>query len=480
MEHDILMSAPTSWRRTRLGDVASKIQTGPFGSQLHASDYVESGIPCIMPKNIINGTVDTIDIAKITAADAERLSKHKVKPGDIIYSRRGDVEKCALIREEQEGWLCGTGCLKVSFSDTENSINSRYIAYFLSHPEIKAWIVAHAVGATMPNLNTSILSEVPFLLPPLQTQKTIASTLGGIDDKIAINQQINQTLEAMAQACFKSWFVDFEPTRAKMIALAAGGTEEDATLAAMSAISGQPHEVLATLKTTNPESYAQLHTAASLFPSRLMESELGEIPEGWEVSEIGKEVTVVGGGTPSTKKPEFWDDGDIPWTTPKDLSNLNDKILIDTDRKITKQGLAKISSGLLPVNTVLMSSRAPVGYLALAKVPVAVNQGYIAMKCEKNLTPEYVLQWCAANMDDIKLRASGTTFAEISKSTFRPMTVLIPEAEVLQAYSRQVAAIYSQIETLVRENHALASMRDSLLPKLLSGEIIIEENHGGE
>ncbi len=154
------------------------------------------------------------------------------------------------------------------------------------------------------------------------------------------------------------------------------------------------------------------------------------------------------------------------------MSGLSDKIITDTERKITDAGLAKISSGLLPVDTVLMSSRAPVGYLALAKVPIAINQGYIAMKCEKVLTPEYVIQWCDSVMHEIKQRASGTTFAEISKKNFNVIPVIVPKHEIVTAYSKVVSDVYQGIENNVVENQSLnQNLRDTLLPKLLSGEI---------
>ncbi|ORU94613.1 MAG: hypothetical protein A6F70_09405 [Cycloclasticus sp. symbiont of Bathymodiolus heckerae] len=212
-----------------------------------------------------------------------------------------------------------------------------------------------------------------------------------------------------------------------------------------------------------------------LFPDEFEESELGLIPKGWSVSEIGKEIDVVGGGTPSTKVNEYWENGSIYWTTPKDLSNIKDKIIINTERKITISGLAKISSGLLPVNTVLMSSRAPVGYLALAKVPIAINQGYIAMRCEKTLTPEYVIQWCESVMDEIKQRASGTTFAEISKKNFKPIQVIVPKNKSITTYTKIIRELYKKIEKNTHQNKNLTQLRDTLLPKLLSGEIIIEE-----
>ena len=243
----------------------------------------------------------------------------------------------------------------------------------------------------------------------------------------------------------------------------------------MTAISGKDADALAIFERENPEQYAELKATAELFPSAMQESELGEIPEGWVLSEIGAQIDIAGGATPPTKTPEFWNNGDIHWTTPKDLSNVEEKILLHTERKITKAGLDKISSGLLPVNTVLMSSRAPVGYLAIAKVPVAINQGYIAMKCNKELSPEFVLQWCSANMPEIVSRASGTTFAEISKKNFNPIPLVMPPVELVKSYTKQASAVYSLIENNMRENNSLTQLRDTLLPKLLSGEITLPE-----
>lgn len=208
-----------------------------------------------------------------------------------------------------------------------------------------------------------------------------------------------------------------------------------------------------------------------MFPSTMQESDLGNIPEGWAISEIGREVTVVGGATPSTRNSEFWDGGSVNWATPKDLSNIKEKILIETERKITEEGLKRISSGLLPANTVLMSSRAPVGYLAIAKVPLAINQGFIAMVCDKILPPEFVVQWCGFQMDEIKQRASGTTFAEISKKSFSPIPVIVPSHELIEKYTNHVKLIYSRIEDNIYESRILSQLKESILPKLLSGEI---------
>lgn len=149
-----------------LGDIAA-IQTGPFGSQLHASDYVENGIPVIMPTNIGNNLNIEVDaIAKINEDDLYRLSRYQVFEDDIVYSRRGDVERCAFITKSQNNWLCGTGCLRVRFK--KGDIVPKFFAYQLSTDEAKGWISGHAVGSTMPNLNSSILAQVPLIKPDVE------------------------------------------------------------------------------------------------------------------------------------------------------------------------------------------------------------------------------------------------------------------------------------------------------------------------
>lgn len=353
-----------------------------------------------------------------------------------------------------------------------NKDESNFWYFLLTRLDINAM----SSGSGQPLINQKILNNIQVRVPLSSTTRIdIGNYLSLFNEKVKVNDEINQTLEQMAQALFKSWFVDFEPVKAKMAVLESGGSQADATLAAMSAISGKDTDALEVFEREHPEQYAELKATAELFPLAMQDSELGEIPEGWTLSEIGAQIDIAGGATPSTKTPDFWDNGDIHWTTPKDLSNVKDKILLHTERKITKAGLGKISSGLLPVNTVLMSSRAPVGYLAIAKVPVAINQGYIAMKCNKELSPEFVLQWCSANMPEIISRASGTTFAEISKKNFNPIPLVKPPLELVKNYTKQVSAIYSLIENTMRENNSLTQLRDTLLPKLLSGEITLPE-----
>lgn len=195
----------SEWKEYKLMDFA-EVQTGPFGSQLHAHDYVSFGTPSIMPTNIgsrLNILTDNMDFVSDT--DIERLNKYLVKENDIVYSRRGDVEKCAFITKKQSGWLCGTGCLRIRFISKD--INPKFCAYYLSTSDIKSWIVNNAVGTTMPNLNSTILGQVPVLLPNISEQTAIAEILSSLDDKIDLLHRQNKTLEQSAETIFRQWFV---------------------------------------------------------------------------------------------------------------------------------------------------------------------------------------------------------------------------------------------------------------------------------
>lgn len=196
----------SEWKEYKLGEVAD-VQTGPFGSQLHQSDYVAYGIPSIMPVNIGNRLdIITDKIVYVSEEDADRLKKYRVKEGDIVYSRRGDVEKCAYIGTKENGWLCGTGCLRIRIDMT--MAHPRFVAYYLSTEEVKSWISNNAVGTTMPNLNSGILQCVDMFLPPIDEQKRIAGVLSSLDDKIDLLNRENVTLEALAETLFRHYFIE--------------------------------------------------------------------------------------------------------------------------------------------------------------------------------------------------------------------------------------------------------------------------------
>lgn len=206
--------------------------------------------------------------------------------------------------------------------------------------------------------------------------------------------------------------------------------------------------------------------AATLFRQWFVE----EAQEDWEEAVLDDVISVKGGTTPSTKEPKYWD-GTIHWTTPRDLSNHNSVFLFDTERKITEKGLSQIGSGLIPVGTVLLSSRAPIGYLAIADIPVAINQGYIAIVCDKLVSNYFMYLWCKANMEAIKNAGNGSTFEEISKSNFKALGLVIPPKKRLKEFDKAVLPNFEKIRTNKRQIRTLEKLRDTLLPKLMSGEV---------
>ena len=303
-------------------------------------------------------------------------------------------------------------------------------------------MLAMSTMSTRASLNNEMIGRLEISFPSKALQARIAAILKSLDDRIALLRETNATLEAIAQALFKSWFVDFDPVHSKQQGRAPEGMDE---------------------------------TTAALFPESFEESELGLVPNGWRVAPVGDVVESVGGGTPDTKELAYWEPGEHCWTTPKDLSGIQAPVLVATERKLSSQGLAKVSSGLLPAGTLLMSSRAPIGYLAIAQVPLAINQGYIGMLPSSQLPPLYMLFWCRHNMDVIKSRANGSTFMEISKKAFRPIPALVPPEPVLDAYIGVAGALFGRLVENQRLAQTLATLRDTLLPRLISGQLRLPE-----
>ena len=318
-----------------------------------------------------------------------------------------------------------------------------FIKYLLEGPDFQQQAEMFGVGSVIRHFGPMHLRQMTVRFPPLPEQRAIAHVLGTLDDKIELNRRMNETLESMARALFKSWFVDFDPVRAKMDGRWRSGE-------------------------SLPDLPSHLY---DLFPDRLVDSALGEIPAGWEVKGLGDVVEVVGGTTPSTKVIEYWQGGTHCWATPKDLSNLSTPVLLDTERKITDAGLDKIGSGLLPPGTVLLSSRAPIGYLAVSEEPVAINQGFIGILLHEGMSNMFMLYWCEAFHEEIVNHANGSTFLEISKSNFRQIMLMMPDTSILNAYHEIASALHGRIVANERESRSLAAQRDALLPKLISGEI---------
>jgi type I restriction enzyme S subunit len=414
-------------------------QIGPFGKALTPEEYTASGVPLLRGVNVNHGRFHDDDFVFISEETAARFTKYESHPGDVLLVHKGTLGEIGLMPKARKfpKYIMGNSMLRVKCDP--DVLLPEYLYYWLTSADGQHYLFSRVSQVGVPQIQTPLktLREAALPVPPLPVQRRITAILGTLDEKIELNQRMNETLEATARTLFRSWFVDFDPVRAR-----ADDTKPQG-------INGE---------------------TAALFPDGFEDSPLGKVPKGWRVESIGKLVDVVGGSTPSTDEPSYWN-GEYNFATPKDLASLTSPVLLTTERTITAAGLERISSGLLPAGVVLMSSRAPIGYLAISEIPVAVNQGFIAMRCADAMPNYYVLQWARENMDEIIAHANGTTFLEISKTNFRPLKALVPAEPVLQAYSAAVTPLYRRIVSNLEESRTLAAMRDALLPKLLSGEV---------
>lgn len=367
------------------------------------------------------------------------MESHLLEEGDLLFARQSltlaGAGKCSFVLAAEEPRTWEGHIIRVRLDVTR--ADPAYYYYFFGSPNGRALIGSIVQQTAAAGIRGSDLRQLVVPCPPLPQQREIAALLTALDDKIELNRLMSARLEDVARTIFRSWFVDFDPVRAKM--------------------QGRPDRV-------------EVAEYAEAFPDVLSSSALGPIPEGWAVKAIGDVVDVVGGSTPSTKEPMYWN-GPHFFVTPRDLARMDSKVLLRTERTITDAGLDRISSGLLPPGTVLLSSRAPIGYVAWAHVPVAVNQGFIALKCNGDLPDSFVMQWATSNVDVFKQNAGGTTFAEISKRAFRPIPVIVPPRQILEFYDDIARPIYERIAASLRESMTLESLRDALLPKLVSGEL---------
>lgn len=366
---------------------------------------------------------------------AERYTEHPVrvaKKGEILIGVRAPVGEVNFALEDS---AIGRGVMAVNAKNPEHA---NFLFYFLKNLQGK-WDSLGSTGSVFENLSASTLREIS--VPIGLHKKQIGDVLLNIDLKIQANRSISKNLEDIAEALFRSWFIEFHPVKAKM----AGG-----------------------------EPVGMDDEAASLFPSSFADSVIGKIPSTWEIHPVGEVLSVSGGTTPSTANPAFWD-GEHSWTTPKDLSRQSGLITTGSARSITDDGLRQISSGLLPLHSVLMSCRAPIGYLSINAIPTAVNQGFITLRKDEFFPPLYVLFWIRANMKEILSRAGGATFAEISRKAFKEIPFVKPPNEILSEYSKIADPILFELESITRENQLLLDFRDSLLPRLVSGELQIPE-----
>ena len=460
----------TEWKKVKLIDITTILGDGLHGTP----KYSEGGeYYFINGNNLDNGRIVFRDNTK--RVDHSEFLKHQKRLNDrtILVSINGTLGNVAYYNDEKV--VLGKSACYFNLVD---NVDKGFVRYVLASNQFQSYIESFATGTTIKNVSLRSMRDFSFLLPSLKEQRNISQILGKLDEKIQINCQTNQTLEAMAQALFKSWFVDFDPVIDN--ALAAGHEippELQARAEARKSLQARAEQRQASLSGDRSEQESGdilPESIRQLFPNRfVLDAQMGWIPEGWEVKPIGQVIENVGGGTPRTSEMTFWDEGVHSFCTPKDMSLLTSKALLGTERHLTDAGVAKISSGQLPKGTVLMSSRAPIGYLAISDISVSVNQGIIAMKPTGPFGSEFIVSWAEANMEEVIARANGSTFLEISKKNFREIPFLVPSNEVLEQYNAIVKPYFYRITNIQKEVDQLAQLRDTLLPKLISGELRI-------
>ena len=430
-----------------------------------------SGIPLITAKVIKGGRIETP--TEFIALDNYDSWMRRGIPmeGDVVLTVEAPLGEVAQLGPEKVALAQRV----VTLRGKKGLLDNTYLLYLLQTEEMLDQLKARATGTTVVGIKQSELRKVQLSLPPVDQQVAAARILKALDDRITLLRETNATLEAIAQALFKSWFVDFDPVRAKAEGRQPEGAIQGSMSAAEGTTAGMPEVGQRREQLPRMPKAAMDATTASLFPDSFEESELGLVPKGWAVKPVGDAVDCLGGGTPDTKEPSYWEPAEHCWTTPKDLSGLQSPVLLRTERQLSSLGLAKVSSGLLPAGTLLLSSRAPIGYLAIAQMPVAVNQGYIAIPPGGELSPVYMLFWCRQNMEGIKGRANGSTFMEISKKAFRPIPALVPPAEVLDAFASMAGPLFERLVENERQAQTLTQLRDTLLPRLISGQLRLPE-----
>ena len=376
------------------------------------------------------GSVPVVSSSGIT----DYHSESKVPGPGVVTGRYGTIGRVFYIPGEY--WPLNTALYVSDFRGND----PRFIGYLLARVNFSIY----SDKSTVPGLNRNHLHQEIVRIPKsVSEQRAIAHVLGALDDRIDLNRRMNETLAAMARALFRSWFVDFEPVHAKL-----EGRD-----------TGLPRDV------------------ADLFPDRFVKSKRAAgapVPRGWQVGALADVVEIINGGTPRTSVPEYWD-GDIPWYTAKDAPSFNGVFAIDTERTISRLGVAHSSTRLLPARTTVITARGTVGKIACLGVPMAMNQTCYGIRGRDGY-PDFFTYWnLRASTRELPNLTHGTIFDTITRETFAVATTIIPATRVADTFDDQVAPYMERILANQRASRNLTAQRDTLLPKLISGELRVED-----
>lgn len=443
-------------------EISLELGDAPFGSNLKNTDYTDDGALVIQGKNIQGRTCDWGDKRHISLEKWKSIPRSHCFIGDLIFPKVGTIGKVGLLSacNGYDEYLLSTNTMRLRVNP--KIADQYYVYYYFSWSKTSNLIKALNSKSVQPVFNFSTLKKFKIDIPPLEEQKAIAHILGSLDDKIELNRQMNATLEAMAQALFKSWFVDFDPVLDN--ALAAGNPIPDELQEKAAA-----REALGNARKPLPEDIAALFPAAFVWTE-----EMGWIPEGWEVKSLDELITLIGGGTPKTSVEEYWD-GDIPWFSVVDAPNPSDVFVIDTEKHVTQAGIDNSSAKILPTGTTIISARGTVGKCAMVATPMAMNQSCYGIRGKDGISDTYVYYAIYLQVADLQQRSHGSVFSTITRDTFKTIKLPFGSPQITEKLDDVIRPYFDKILSNSLQANTLKQLRDTLLPKLLSGELRIPD-----
>ncbi|MBA4502990.1 restriction endonuclease subunit S [Marinobacterium marinum] len=463
--------------RVPLGDIISHQKGFAFKSK----DYLNEGHPVVRVSNFTADSISLDDLKFVGDEVAVQNTNVVLKEGDIVIATVGSwpsnpasiVGKTVSVPSGLEGALLNQNSVRLRVTNGQID-DQEYLFYALKSPKFSEYLVCSAQGsANQASITLKDIFGYEVEWPEAYVRSFIVATLGSIRRKIQLNQQINQTLEQMTQAIFKSWFVDFEPVKAKTAALDAGGTDDDALLAAMQAISGKDADQLAQMQAEQPEQYTELRATAELFPSAMQDSELGEIPEGWEVVPVSDFGQVVCGKTPSKKKPEFYGES-VPFIKIPDMHGQ--LFATRTTECLSAVGAASQPKKAIPKGAVCVSCIATVGQVVITTEESHTNQQINSIvPFNQSYTTYLYFRMGSLYKHLHDLASGGSATLNLNTGNFSKIQVLKPSLDVLERYHSCTSAMLEGALNNTYDIHALESLRDTLLPKLLSGDLSISQ-----
>ena len=451
----------------KLADIV-KIKGGkrlPKGENLQITPNAH---PYIRVRDMEGKFIPTDELEYVPDHIFPKIKNYIVNTNDVIVSIVGTIGLVSIITEKLNNASQTENCAKLSGLDR---IDAEYLYYFLISEIGQAELQKATVGAVQPKLPLYGLENISIDWKTRTEREEIVKQLNSLDNKIQLNTQINQTLEQIAQALFKSWFVDFEPVRAKVQALSDGLSLEQAELAAMQAISGKTPEELTALSQTQPDRYAELAETAKAFPCEMVEVDGVEVPKGWNLKALSDLGQIICGKTPSKSNKEFYGN-DVPFIKIPDMHNQ--VIITQTTDNLSVAGANSQSKKYIPPKSICVSCIATVGLVSMTSKPSHTNQQINSIIPNDEQTSEFLyLSLKQPSMTKYlkDLASGGSATLNLNTSTFSKIEIITPSKEIIDIFHNKVVYAFEKVLSNSIENKRLAEIRDLLLPRLLSGEI---------